>query len=180
MFAAQAALLKESGLILYPKVQVLGLAMYSAFELANNLVGRAEYQLHLLSEHGGAVQTSAAFAVDTSPLMRRGFDTLMVMGDSGQREISTSLVDYLRDGEATVRRLGSICKCAYMLAHAGLLNGRAMDASVTATILESRLIMNEGTETHSEISSRCVALMEDGVLTSMGCVGPRAWATRGI
>lgn len=161
--------MKEIGLILYPKFQVLGLAMCSAFELANNLVGRAEYQLHLLSEHGGAVQTSAGFAVETSPLMRRAFDTLIVMGDSGQREISTRLVDYMRDGEATTRRLGSICTGAYVLAHAGLLNGRRATthwyrarefqrAFPKVKLEEDRIFINDGKFWTSAGMSACLDL----------------------
>ncbi|WP_226507017.1 GlxA family transcriptional regulator [Pseudomonas sp. MWU16-30317] len=161
--------MKEIGLILYPKFQVLGLAMCSAFELANNLVGRAEYQLHLLSEHGGSVQTSAGFAVETSPLMRRAFDTLIVMGDSGQREISTRLVDYMRDGEATTRRLGSICTGAYVLAHAGLLNGRRATthwyrarefqrAFPKVKLEEDRIFINDGKFWTSAGMSACLDL----------------------
>lgn len=161
--------MKEIGLILYPGFQVLGLAMCSAFELANNTVGSAEYHLQLLSEHGGAVQTSAGFAVDTLPLMRHVFDTLLVMGDSGQPEVSKALVDYLRDGEAATRRLGSICTGAYALGHAGLLDGRratthwyrARDfqrAFPKVKLEQDRIFINDGKVWTSAGMSACLDL----------------------
>ncbi|WP_437661148.1 hypothetical protein [Sorangium sp. So ce1182] len=45
-------------------------------------MGRPEYKLTLLSERGGPVATSLGYAIQTAPLGRRAFDTLMVAGDN--------------------------------------------------------------------------------------------------
>src|ERR1700712_1338163 len=112
------------GLILYPDFQVLGLSMCSAFELANSAVGKRAYEISLLSEHGGLVQTSAGFGIDTKPLVKRPFDTLIVTGYNREVRASPALVNYLREAEPSTRRIGSICTGAYILAAAGLLDGR--------------------------------------------------------
>ena len=68
------------GLIVYPGFQVLGLAMCATFELANTAGDEPVYSISLLSEHGGTVQTSAGFGVETQAFDQRAFDTLLVMG----------------------------------------------------------------------------------------------------
>lgn len=112
------------GLIVYPEFQVLGLAMCAAFEMANGAVDEPVYDINLLSEHGGTVQTSAGFGVETMAFDHRPFDTLLVMGDNLIRPVSPGLVEFLRSASRTTRRLGSICTGAIALAEAGLLDGR--------------------------------------------------------
>ncbi|NUU38023.1 GlxA family transcriptional regulator [Pseudomonas sp. C2B4] len=113
------------GLIVYPGFQVLGLSMSATFELANNnAADEPLYSIHLLSEQGGLVPTSAGFSVETTAFDQRPFDTLLVMGDNVIRPVSPGLVAFLRSVSQTTRRLGSICTGAIALAEAGLLDGR--------------------------------------------------------
>eukprot|EP01030_Chromulinospumella_sphaerica_P004655 gene4655-4557_t len=106
------------GLIVYPGFQVLGLAMCATFELANSATDEPVYSIVLVSEHGGMVQTSAGFAVETKPFDQCSFDTLLVMGDNLIRPPSKGLVDFLRHASHGTRRLGSICTGAIALAEA--------------------------------------------------------------
>ena len=112
------------GLIVYPGFQVLGLAMCATFELANTAVDEPVYSIALLSEHGGTVQTSAGFGVETTAFDQRSFDTLLVMGDNLIRPTTPGMVAFLRGASVSTRRLGSICTGAIALAEAGLLDGR--------------------------------------------------------
>ncbi|SAL35837.1 AraC family transcriptional regulator [Caballeronia terrestris] len=157
------------GLILYPDFQVLGLSMCSAFELANNAVGKRAYEISLLSEHGGLVQTSAGFGIDTKPLVKRPFDTLIVTGYNRDVRASPALVNYLREAEPSTRRIGSICTGAYILAAAGLLDGRRATTHWESArafqrlfpkvkVEEDRIFINDGKVWTSAGMSACVDL----------------------
>jgi transcriptional regulator GlxA family with amidase domain len=161
--------MQETGLIVYPDFQVLGLSMCAAFELANAIAGREVYRVSLLSDGGGLVRTSAGFAVDTQPLLTRSFDTLIVMGDNHATSISAQLVAYLGRCAPASRRFGSICTGAFALAEAGLLDGRratthwchARDFQRSyprIKVEEDRIFINDGKIWTSAGMSACVDL----------------------
>lgn len=112
------------GLVVYPQFQSLALAVASVFEYANLLRGEEVYQFRIASEHGGAVMSSQGFSVNTEPLAEAGYDTLIVAGDNECRLPSTTLVDFLRRAPFRSRRIASICTGAFVLAAAGLLDGK--------------------------------------------------------
>jgi transcriptional regulator GlxA family with amidase domain len=159
----------QIGLVLYPDFQVLGLAMCSTFELANAVVGKSVYEISLLSEHGGLVQTSAGFGIDTKPLVSHPLDTLIVTGYNSAAQASPALVEYLRDAEPATRRIGSICTGAYILAAAGLLDGRRATTHWESAqdfqrlfprvkVEEDRIFVNDGKVWTSAGMSACVDL----------------------
>lgn len=112
------------GIILYPGFQVLGLAVATVFEFANIVTGEPTYDVSLLSENGGPVLTSSGFGVDTQPFDSRPFDTLIVLGDNFVAPVSPRIVDYVREAGPHTRRISSVCTGAFVLAEAGLLDGR--------------------------------------------------------
>ena len=112
------------GLVVYPHFQSLALAVASVFEYANLLRGEEVYQFRIVSEHGGAVMSSQGFSVNTEPLAKAGYDTLIVAGDNECRLPSATLVDFLQRAPFHSRRIASICTGAFVLAAAGLLDGK--------------------------------------------------------
>ncbi len=112
------------GLVAYPNFQSLALAVASVFEYANLLRGEEVYQFRIVSEHGGAVMSSQGFSVNTEPLAKAGYDTLIVAGDNECRLPSATLVDFLHRAPFHSRRIASICTGAFVLAAAGLLDGK--------------------------------------------------------
>jgi transcriptional regulator GlxA family with amidase domain len=88
------------------------------------------YTPHLLAEAPGPVPTSAGFALVADGAWgasdAAGFDTVLVAGGDGvTAQLSNAgLSNWLRHAEPRVRRLGSVCSGALLLAQAGLLDGR--------------------------------------------------------
>jgi transcriptional regulator GlxA family with amidase domain len=112
------------GLLVYPGFQSFALAVATTFEYANLMDGEAAYDFSVVSEHGGAVASSQGFAVHTEAWGDDVFDTLIVAGDNECRMPSATLIDYIRESAIRSRRIASICTGAFVLAEAGILDGK--------------------------------------------------------
>jgi transcriptional regulator GlxA family with amidase domain len=90
----------------------------------------AHYQLLLIGEQPGPFPTSAGLKLvadmDWSSIDPATLDTLLIPGGNGVKAQlrNRPLLDWLRRAEPHVRRLGSVCSGALVLAEAGLFDGR--------------------------------------------------------
>jgi len=120
--------------LLYPDVMSLDVAgPMQVFATANDeRRGHGlppAYVLHLLADAPGPVVTSAGFSLLAEEAREAAdagrFDTVLVPGGEGVvRQLDHApLLDWLRAAEPRVRRLGSVCSGALILAAAGLLDG---------------------------------------------------------
>ena len=117
--------MQSIALVVRPDFQVMSLAALSAFEFANVVAEEKLYDIHLLSEHGGQVATSALFtSVSTQPLGQAQFDTVLVSGAMDRSSASSRINEFLLQAYANCRRVGALCVGAFALAEAGLLDGR--------------------------------------------------------
>ena len=87
-------------------------------------MGEPVYDLRLLSETGGSIRSSIGISVATEPLDDANFDTLMVGGSAVAGSLTPGVIKFLRRALSDPRRVASTCTGAFVLAEAGLLDGR--------------------------------------------------------
>lgn len=118
---------RQIAILLYPDFQLLDAAgVTAAFEIASAFGGRA-YDVMPLSQNGGLIRSSAGIALETVPLAKAGgLDTLIVVGGEGHKLAMAcpALLAFIRRQARTTRRVCSVCTGAFLLAAAGLLDGR--------------------------------------------------------
>jgi transcriptional regulator GlxA family with amidase domain len=116
-------------LVAFPDVQALDVTGPSeVFSLAARLSG-ARYSLELVASEGGPLACSSGvrLVAERALAQTRGrFDTLVVAGGQGvsEAERDEELIGWLRRAAGRSRRVASVCTGAFLLARAGLLEGR--------------------------------------------------------
>src|SRR5712672_1918516 len=87
-------------------------------------MGESVYDVHLLSETGGSIRSSIGISVATEPFDDRNFDTVMVGGSAVVGALTPGVINFLRQALGRSRRIAATCTGAFILAEAGLLDGR--------------------------------------------------------
>src|SRR3981189_2673257 len=118
------AAMQRIGFIVLPGFQMLSVTALSVFELANWEIGEPVYDFHLLSETGGSIRSSIGISVATEPFDDTNFDTVMVGGSAVAGALTPGVIKFLHQALKRSRRVASTCTGAFVLAEAGLLDGR--------------------------------------------------------
>lgn len=151
------AAVRRIAFVIYPGYSPMALAAVSVFETANLiLTSPAPYEFRFVSETGGSVATSVGLRLETERLDDEPGDTLVIGGGADAMGPSSSaLLNFVRTAADRYRRIAAICTGAFVLAEAGLLDGRRATThwaharelqwrTSRATIDEDRIFINDG------------------------------------
>ena len=124
---------KRVAVLAFPDCQVLDVtAPLQVFASANNHLGMEVYQPGILAQQPGPLQTNSGmqllprWTLDVVSEDEERLHTLLVAGGSGiyQQLENQRLVQWLQRQASSVARLGSVCTGAFLLAEAGLIQGK--------------------------------------------------------
>lgn len=163
-------------MVVFPGVQLLdATGPFQVLATANDLTRQAgqplPYSVKLVAAQPGAIESSSGMVLFAESLPSPGepVDTLIVAGGPGTRAAcgDRGLLDWVVGRAAGARRVASVCTGAFVLAAAGLLDGRR------ATTHWSRC---------SELAARFPAVLveQDPIFINDGKIWTSAGVTAGI
>ena len=126
---------RQVAILIYTGAQSLDLTgPLEVFAGAQRLIeasGRAGpgYELRVIAPRRGPVRTSSGLTVSAEQAISEtppALDTLIVAGGAGAQQAAEDpeLIEWLASASASARRTASVCTGAFLLARAGLLDGR--------------------------------------------------------
>ncbi len=180
---------KSIAFVIFPRFQIVDLAAIAAFEVANSSPGGPFYDISMLSEHGGLVRSSSGAQIDTEPFSRHDYDSVLVGGAMESIVSSAVFVNFLRQASEHSRRTASICTGAFMLAEAGLLDGRRVTTHwgyarelqrkyPKTKVEEDRIFINDGKFWSSAGMTACIDLALAMVESDLGAEVARTVARK--
>jgi transcriptional regulator GlxA family with amidase domain len=116
--------MRDVAFLVHPDTSMMAMAVVMAFEVANSVAEASPYELHFVSETGGRVRTSCGLMLDSQPFTEMPFHTLFVGGATTPGSSTPGLIAYIREALKRHRRIAAISTGAFVLAEAGLLDGR--------------------------------------------------------
>lgn len=114
-------------MLVFPDFQILDAAgPLAAFEIASRFAPGA-YKLRVSAAEPGLVRSSCGIAMPAGPIRFAGVDTLMVVGGVGTVEAmhDAKLIAAIKRAPPRVRRVSSVCSGSFLLAAAGVLDGKS-------------------------------------------------------
>ncbi|HEU4987118.1 MAG TPA: GlxA family transcriptional regulator [Rhizobiaceae bacterium] len=153
---------RSIAVIIHPGFQLLDTAgPTAAFEIAERFQP-GSYELTLLAPGGGQMESSSGLRLSSLPLTEGPFDTVIVSGGEIVRSMAAAqeIVAWLK--RVNARRVASVCSGAFLLAEAGLLDGRRATTHWDSTDRFSRSYPKV------KLDAERIFIRDDNVWTSAG------------
>jgi transcriptional regulator GlxA family with amidase domain len=154
--------------IAYPGMQALDVVgPVEVFAAANRMAGEVAYDVAVAARNEGPVTSMSGLALCADRrlgALRGRFDTLVVAGGDGTVEAlrDRPLIETIRRLAARSRRVTSVCSGAFLLAEAGLLDGRRATTHWSVCDLLARLYPSV------EVDPAPIFVRDGNVYTSAG------------
>jgi transcriptional regulator GlxA family with amidase domain len=117
---------RRIAVVIFPGFQLLDAAgPIAAFEIAGRFA-ESLYGIEVLAAEAGAVASSSGVRMAAAALGDDAYDTIVISGGDGTRALPelARIVAWLKRAAPAARRIASVCSGAYLLAEAGLLDGK--------------------------------------------------------
>ncbi len=114
-------------IVAFPGVQPLDVTGPAEVFSAADRLRPGSYDVAVRALEPGPIGTGSGYAIaPAGPLSAapRAIDTIVAAGGTGTRDPNPRLIAWLRDAAPRARRTASVCTGAFLLARAGLLDGR--------------------------------------------------------
>ncbi len=125
LFPSYQDIMRTIAILVFPEFQLLDAAgPITAFEEAGTET--SAYRFKVVAKRAGPITSSSGVQVVAGAFTRDPIDTLIVAGGRGTRAASScaETLAYIRKVAERARRTTSVCSGAFILAAAGLLDGR--------------------------------------------------------
>jgi transcriptional regulator GlxA family with amidase domain len=141
---------RQIAILAYPGVQSLDVTgPLEVFAGARELIAaearnERSYEISILSRDGAPLRTSSGLTIAPHAGLREApvdIDTLIVAGGPGSTEAAcdSELIEWIAQGATATRRTVSVCTGAFLLARAGMLDGRRATTHWAAAVELARL-----------------------------------------
>jgi transcriptional regulator GlxA family with amidase domain len=116
---------KKVALVVYPMFHILDLSILSVFGIANHFAPDS-YDVDIVSLSGGLIRSMSGVGVETRAFGDERYDTVIVGSTPGIPGSMPDMAARLRAAADNSRRIASICTGAFILAEAGVFDGRSV------------------------------------------------------